>query len=88
MAVEELFRDQKSRRNGFGLRLTLFRHARRFDRLLLALGRGRPGRWCSNNRDGACSAFTAGRQSMAYTRARPQTAFAAAVRAASQVVPK
>jgi hypothetical protein len=35
MTVEELFRDGKSRRNGFALRLTQVKEARRPDRLLL-----------------------------------------------------
>jgi predicted lysophospholipase L1 biosynthesis ABC-type transport system permease subunit len=37
MQVEELFRDQKNRRNGWALRNTRFRHVDRFDRFLLIL---------------------------------------------------
>jgi DDE family transposase len=64
MTVEELFRDGKSWRYGYGLRGTQVKKAGRFDRLLLvvalaywllvgvglvARGRYRPGRWCSTN---------------------------------------
>jgi Transposase DDE domain len=37
MQVEELFRDQKNRRNGWALRNTRIQHADRFDRFLLIL---------------------------------------------------
>ena len=37
MAVEELFRDDKSARNGWALRHTQLTQAGRFDRLLLVL---------------------------------------------------
>ena len=65
MAVEELFRDGESRRNGFALRAAQLTKAERLDRLLLVvalayllltgLGRvarrlRRPGFWCSSNR--------------------------------------
>ena len=66
MAVEELFRDDKSLRNGWALRLTQLTTPARFDRLLLVLalaywllvGLGllarqqyRPAFWCSTNRE-------------------------------------
>lgn len=66
MAVEELFRDDKSLRNGWALRLTQLTTAGRFDRLLLIValaywllvGLGllarlqyRPSWWCSTNRE-------------------------------------
>jgi hypothetical protein len=66
MAVEELFRDDKSLRNGWALRLTQLTKPGRFDRLLLVLalaywllvGLGllarskyRPAVWCSTNRE-------------------------------------
>jgi hypothetical protein len=66
MAVEELFRDGKSLRNGWALRLTQVTKPGRFDRLLLVLalaywllvGLGllarlkyRPALWCSTNRE-------------------------------------
>jgi hypothetical protein len=76
MTIEEYFRDAKSQRNGFALRLTLIRSPRRLERLLLVLAlaywllvavglaasqRYRSGQWCSNNRPGECSLFTIGR---------------------------
>jgi hypothetical protein len=76
MSIEEYFRDAKSKRNGFALRLTLIRCPRRLERLLLvlalaywllaavglhALTHGHPRQWCSNNRLDSCSVFTIGR---------------------------
>ena len=76
MTIEEYFRDTKSKRNGFALRLTLIRSPRRLERLLLvlalaywllvavglgALQHGHPRQWCSNNRANSCSLFTIGR---------------------------
>jgi hypothetical protein len=76
MQVEELFRDQKNRRNGWALRNTRFEHADRFDRFLLILalayqllaGLGlqakldyAPSQWCTNTRDSECSVITIGK---------------------------
>ena len=76
MQVEELFRDQKNRRNGWALRNTRFQHADRFDRFLLILalaylllvGLGlqarldfEPSQWCTNTRNSECSVFTIGK---------------------------
>jgi hypothetical protein len=76
MTIEEYFRDAKSKRNGFALRLTLIKDSQRLSRLLLILalayillvtvglycrGHFRPSRWCSNNRRDECSFFTIGR---------------------------
>jgi hypothetical protein len=76
MSIEEYFRDAKSLRNGFALRLTLVSTPERFARLLLVVAlaylllvmiglygskRFRSGMWCSNNRTGECSLFTIGR---------------------------
>ena len=76
MTIEEYFRDTKSKRNGFALRLTLVRCPKRLERLLLVLALAywllvavglhatkhfRSGVWCSNNREGECSLFTVGR---------------------------
>jgi len=76
MQVEELFRDQKNRRNGWALRNTRFEHADRFDRFLLILalaylllaGLGlqakldyEPSQWCTNTRQGECSVITIGK---------------------------
>ena len=76
MSIEEYFRDTKSKRNGFALRLIQIRDSQRLSRFLLILAlaywllvavglyasqRFRSGRWCSNNRAGECSLFTIGR---------------------------
>jgi hypothetical protein len=76
MTVEELFRDDKNKRNGFSLRHTKITKAERLDRLLLILAlaywllvgiglvarqRYRPALWCSSNREKECSVFTIGR---------------------------
>lgn len=81
MSIEEYFRDQKSKRNGFGLRLNLIRDPQRLDRMLLvlalayillvavgleALRKYTCGYWCSNNRKGECSYFTIGRYMLRY----------------------
>jgi hypothetical protein len=76
MTIEEYFRDTKSKRNGFALRLTLIRTPERLSRLLLILTliywllvmiglyahrHLSPALWCSNTRTGECSLFTIGR---------------------------
>jgi hypothetical protein len=76
MTVEELFRDDKNKRNGFSLRHTKITKAERLDRLLLILAlaywllvgigvmarqRYQPAMWCSTNRQKECSVFTIGR---------------------------
>jgi len=76
MSIEEYFRDAKSKRNGWALRLTLIKSPQRLGRLLLlvafaylllvmiglyAVGHFPSGLWCSANRSGECSFFTAGR---------------------------
>jgi len=68
MTIEEYFRDLKSKRNGFDLRLTMTRDSDRLGRfllilalayiLLVAIGLGvskvfRPSQWCWNNRVGS-----------------------------------
>jgi len=73
MTIEEYFRDLKSKRNGFALRLTMIRDSDRLGRFLLILAVAyillvaiglhaskvfRPSQWCSNNRVGQCSFFT------------------------------
>ena len=75
MTVEELFRDQKNKRNGWGLRDTQITRPDRLDRLLLVLaiaylllcGLGllaqatrRPGEWTAASKND-CSLFTIGR---------------------------
>jgi Transposase DDE domain len=96
MAVEELFRDGKSVRNGWALRQTRITTAARFDRLLLVLAlaywllvglgllarlRHRPSAWCGSNRDGECSAFTIGRAMRERMEVRPAEALAAVIAA-------
>ena len=76
MSVEELFRDQKNRRNGLALRNTRIEKVERFDRFLLIMalayillvGVGLqakldfdPSAWCTNRRARECSVFTIGR---------------------------
>lgn len=76
MTIEELFRDDKNRRNGWALRNTKITRADRIDRLLLILAltyilltgvglvaktRYRPSAWCSSNHENQCSVFTIGR---------------------------
>lgn len=102
MTVEELFRDGKSRRNGFALRLTQVKDPRRLDRLLLVLAlaylllaglglvarqRYRPGLWCSSNDEGQCSAFTIGRAVLDRLRVTAAAAIAALREAIEQAAP-
>lgn len=76
MTIEELFRDDKNRRNGWALRNTKLTKPERIDRLLLVLalayilivGVGLraqacygPTQWCSSNDPHQCSVFTIGR---------------------------
>jgi hypothetical protein len=75
MSIEQLFRDGKSKRNGWSLRDTGLRDPARLDRLILVLalaylllmGVGlvaqkthRPGAWSSNQREDAASLFQIG----------------------------
>ncbi len=75
MTIEQLFRDDKSKRNGWSLRDTQITKPDRLDRLLLILaiaylllcGIGlmaktqfKPSAWCSTNRDIECSIYTIG----------------------------
>lgn len=102
MTVEELFRDGKSRRNGFALRNTQIKHADRFDRLLLILAlvylllvglgliarrRFPPGAWCSSNRQRECSDFTIGQRMLFKLQIEPPQALAAVVTAILDAIP-
>jgi hypothetical protein len=75
MTIEELFRDQKNKRNGWSLRDTKITRPERLDRLLLilaiaylllcgvgliALQTSKPGDWSSSTKND-CSVFTIGR---------------------------
>jgi hypothetical protein len=76
MTIEEYFRDAKSLRNGFALRLTMIRSPQRLARMLLILAlaylllvlvglyasrRFRSGQWSSSNRPNDCSLVLIGR---------------------------
>jgi Transposase DDE domain len=102
MTVEELFRDGKSRRNGFALRLVQIKEPRRLDRLLLImalaylllLGLGLvarqsypPGFWCSSNKVKQCSVFTIGRAVLDRLRVTVAAAIAAVRQAMEREAP-
>jgi hypothetical protein len=103
MTVEELFRDDKNKRNGFSLRHTKLTKPDRIDRLLLVLAlaywllcgigllarqRYRPGRWCSSNDPRQCSVFTIGRLRRSEMQVRAAEAFAAVAAAVEEAAPK
>ena len=96
VAVEELFRDGKSGRYGFGLRQTQVKRPARLDRLILVLTlalillvglgrvarrRYRAGEWCSSNRPAECSDFTIGRRMWGRIAHPPERLMAEVVRA-------
>ena len=91
MTIEQLFRDHKSKRNGWSLRDTQLKTPQRLDRLLLVLAlaylllcgigllarsTSRPGAWCSSGKE-QCSIFAIGLLMRAKLRASPARAFAA-----------
>jgi hypothetical protein len=103
MTIEQLFRDHKSKRNGWALRDTQVTTAARLDRLLLVLaiaylllcGIGliaratrTPGQWCSNSKAGTCSVYVIGRLMLRRIKASPPQAFAAFLDATVAAVPK
>jgi hypothetical protein len=92
MTIEQLFRDDKSKRNGWSLRDTKITKPDRLDRLLLILaiaylllcGVGliakqqfTPSAWCSTNRDIECSIYNIGLIMLDKIDASPPAAFAA-----------
>jgi hypothetical protein len=102
MEVEELFRDDKNRRNGYALRNTQLTRPDRLDRLLLILalafillcGVGlraqqcyRPGAWCSSNDPKQCSVFTIGRIMLDRMSITAASAFVAVVAAVTAAAP-
>jgi len=102
MTVEELFRDDKNRRNGYALRNTQLTRADRIDRLLLILAlayillsgvglrarqRYRPGAWCSSNDPKQCSVFTIGRVMLDRMTLSAASAFAAVAAAVTDAAP-
>jgi len=102
MTIEQLFRDDKSKRNGWSLRDTKITKPDRLDRLLLVLaiaylllcGVGlvakqqfKPSAWCSTNRDVECSIFTIGLIMLDKVDASPPAAVAAVVELSEAVSP-
>jgi hypothetical protein len=94
MTIEQLFRDDKSKRNGWSLRDTKITKPDRLDRLLLILaiaylllcGVGlmakillTPAAWCSNNRENECSIYTIGMIMCRKINASPPQTFAAVI---------
>ena len=92
MTIEQLFRDDKSKRNGWSLRDTKITRPDRIDRLLLILAiaylllcgiglvaksRLSPSEWCSTNRQNECSIYTIGMIMIDKIDVSPPEAFAA-----------
>jgi hypothetical protein len=103
MAIEQLFRDHKSKRNGWSLRDMQLTTPQRLDRLLLILaiaylllcGVGliarrhfRPGDWCSNSKAGTCSVFAIGQLMRGRIQASATQLLAAFLQATNDVMPK
>ena len=102
MTIEQLFRDHKSKRNGWSLRDTQFKSPDRLDRLLLVLalaylllcGIGliarrdhKPSAWCSSGKE-QCSAFRIGLIMLAKLAATPAQAFLAVLDLSESVAEK
>lgn len=103
MTIEQFFRDQKNKRNGWSLRDTQVKTAARLDRLLLVLaiaylllcGIGllarkvfKPSDWCSNSKAGTCGIFLIGKLMIQRFSCSAPTAFAAFLAATEEAVPK
>jgi hypothetical protein len=101
MTIEELFRDQKNKRNGWSLRDTKITRPERLDRLLLilaiaylllcgigliALQTARPSDWSSSSRND-CSIFMIGRIMVLKSPTPPSKALQAAIQATEEVPP-
>jgi hypothetical protein len=102
MTIEQLFRDDKSKRNGWSLRDTRITKPERLDRLLLILAiaylllcgigliaktRFTPSAWCSTNRDKECSIYTIGLIMLEKINASPPQACAAILKLSESVSP-
>jgi hypothetical protein len=102
MTIEQLFRDQKNKRNGWSLRDTQLQTPQRLDRLLLVLaiaylllcGLGliarrthRPSAWCASSKE-RCSVFQIGLRMCVTLDARPSQAFAAVLDLSLEVAGK
>lgn len=103
MTIEQVFRDHKSRRNGFALRNILTKKAAHFDRLLLILaiayllllGIGVyakkhycPSNWCTNTRTHECSAFIVGQRMLDRIQLSAKQALNALQAALTDAAPK
>jgi len=92
MTIEQLFRDDKSKHNGWSLRDTQITTPERFDRMLLILAiaylllcgigliaktKFKPSEWCSTNREIECSIYTIGLIMLDKIRATPPQALVA-----------
>ena len=102
MTLEQLFRDDKNKRNGWSLRDTKITRPDRLDRLLRVLaiaylllcGVGliarqqfNPWAWCSTNREIECSLFTIGLIRLDKIDTSPPRAFAAVAELSESVSP-
>ncbi len=102
MTIEQLFRDDKSKRNGWSLRDTKITKPDRLDRLLLILaiaylllcGVGliakqqfKPSAWCSTNREIECSIYTIGLIMLNKVDVSPPAAVAAVLELSETVAP-
>jgi hypothetical protein len=102
MTIEQLFRDDKSKRNGWSLRDTQITKPDRIDRMLLILaiaylllcGIGLiaktlfpPSQWCSTNRNRECSIYTIGIIMLEKIRASPQRLLAAVMKLSEIAAP-
>jgi len=102
MTIEQLFRDDKSKRNGWSLRDTKITKPERIDRLLLILaiaylllcGIGllaqrqfRPSAWCSSNRQSECSIYTIGLIMLQKIKVKPPQAFTAVLELSEWTAP-
>jgi DDE family transposase len=103
MSVEQLFRDGKSKRNGWSLRDTRITSPHRLDRLMLILalaylllcGIGllarqlcRPAQWSSNSNRESCSVFQIGLLMLQKLKCSAAAALAAFRQASEEAVPK
>ena len=102
MTIEELFRDQKNKLNGWALRTTKIQRADRLDRMILilalaylllcgigliALATCRPSAWSSSSKND-CSVFTIGRTMLTRLHLPIWQVFQAIIRASEEAVRK
>ena len=102
MTIEQLFRDGKSKRNGWSLRDTQLSTPDRLDRMLLILAiaylllcglgllarqKHKPSAWCSSSKE-QCSIFLIGLIMLRKTKATPPQAFAAVFDLSEEVAAK